>query len=179
MYGGQLRTFYKKTCYLCESSYWAYGKQKYCSRKCFTDSNRTKITVNCSYCGKNTNKRPKKLKNKTGKYFCGRDCQTKAQAFSGLSDYWASGKPNGGTSIDYRSKGFAAHGTYCQHCGYSDSKKMLDVHHKDGDRSNNKNNNLEPLCVWCHAIETRGVAGHPWRGNFVEKLKKYDISLRL
>ena len=32
---------------------------------------------------------------------------------------------------------------------------MLDVHHKDENRSNNKIENLEVLCVWCHAVLTR------------------------
>lgn len=32
---------------------------------------------------------------------------------------------------------------------------MLDVHHIDGNRKNGKADNLEVLCVWCHALETR------------------------
>lgn len=38
---------------------------------------------------------------------------------------------------------------------YESETKMLDVHHRDGNRSNNKLSNLEVLCVWCHALETR------------------------
>ena len=30
------------------------------------------------------------------------------------------------------------------------------VHHKDGNSSNNKNNNLESLCVPCHGAKRRG-----------------------
>jgi hypothetical protein len=36
---------------------------------------------------------------------------------------------------------------------------MLDVHHKDGDRENGSIENLEVLCVWCHALYTRKILG--------------------
>ena len=36
-------------------------------------------------------------------------------------------------------------------------EKLLDVHHVDGDRSNNDVSNLVVLCVWCHAKVTRGI----------------------
>lgn len=45
-------------------------------------------------------------------------------------------------------------------CAYDAHEQMLDVHHRDGDRKNNKIENLEVLCVWCHALETRGVPSH-------------------
>ena len=34
---------------------------------------------------------------------------------------------------------------------------MLDVHHVDGIRQNNHPDNLEVLCVWCHALKTRKI----------------------
>ena len=34
---------------------------------------------------------------------------------------------------------------------------MLDVHHKDSNRKNGTIENLEVLCVWCHALKTRDV----------------------
>jgi hypothetical protein len=42
----------------------------------------------------------------------------------------------------------------CAHC-----RKILivvDFHHKNGDRSDNKQSNCQALCPSCHAIETRG-----------------------
>ena len=43
----------------------------------------------------------------------------------------------------------------CAHC-----RKILtvvDFHHKNGDRSDNKQSNCQALCPNCHAIETRGL----------------------
>lgn len=40
----------------------------------------------------------------------------------------------------------------CQRCG---STKNLMVHHKDGNRKNNKPSNLETLCWSCHENATR------------------------
>lgn len=64
----------------------------------------------------------------------------------------------------YRKRALQEHGAYCNMCGYGFEVKMLDVHHIDGDRTNNYLDNLEVRCVWCHAIETRKVDWHPWKG---------------
>jgi hypothetical protein len=39
----------------------------------------------------------------------------------------------------------------CARCGISD-KRVLVVHHKDGNRRNNDIKNLERICCNCHAI---------------------------
>ena len=57
----------------------------------------------------------------------------------------------------YRERALKAYGATCNRCGYSDIEEMLDVHHRDKNRKNSKLENLEVLCVWCHALETRGV----------------------
>jgi 5-methylcytosine-specific restriction endonuclease McrA len=43
----------------------------------------------------------------------------------------------------------------CNRCGYSAMPEILDVHHRDRDRTNNEPENLEVLCPNCHAIEHR------------------------
>jgi hypothetical protein len=43
-------------------------------------------------------------------------------------------------------------------------ERMLDVHHKNNDRNDNRLKNLEVLCVWCHALHTRNITPHPWNG---------------
>lgn len=41
-------------------------------------------------------------------------------------------------------------GFRCTCCGYDRVKEVLEVHHKDCDRSNNNLSNLETLCPTCH-----------------------------
>lgn len=45
----------------------------------------------------------------------------------------------------------------CQRCGYNEHVELLDVHHFDHDRCNNRPSNLAVLCVMCHALDTRGI----------------------
>lgn len=46
---------------------------------------------------------------------------------------------------------------------------MLDVHHVDGDRSNGEIANLAVLCVFCHALITRGYADIAADGKMYKK----------
>lgn len=64
----------------------------------------------------------------------------------------------------YRVRALQEYGAFCNWCGYSDEVKMLDVDHIDSNRSNSKLENLQVLCVWCHALKTRKVKFHQWNG---------------
>lgn len=66
----------------------------------------------------------------------------------------------------------------CNICGISNPKR-LEIHHVDGDRSNNHISNLEPLCVSCHKKEEykvgrvkRGEKGYP---RLTEKVKSITL----
>ena len=48
-------------------------------------------------------------------------------------------------------------GSYCRVCGVG---KKLHIHHKDGDRSNNNEDNLQPLCVKHHWEEETRLRKH-------------------
>lgn len=69
----------------------------------------------------------------------------------------------------YRKRALKYYGGKCNVCNYSVCENMLDVHHIDNDRSNNKIENLEVLCVWHHACKTRkieiGKEGNPLERN--------------
>lgn len=54
--------------------------------------------------------------------------------------------------IAYRNMAIAAKGRRCEKCGRTryDSIRKLHVHHKDGNRRNNKISNLKILCSACH-----------------------------
>jgi D-tyrosyl-tRNA(Tyr) deacylase len=64
---------------------------------------------------------------------------------------------------DYREKSLAMNSRVCARCGreFSESqRKLLTVHHKDGNHHNNPadGSNWENLCVYCHEdVHSRGV----------------------
>ncbi len=58
----------------------------------------------------------------------------------------------------------------CKKCGYYEFEKILIVHHLDGDRKNNKKENLCVLCPNCHALAhltERGVNYRKLNKNFI------------
>ena len=74
-------------------------------------------------------------------------------------------KERSAPSPDYREQSIKIHGLICAKCGRAfDSKdrRLLTVHHKDGNRLNNPadGSNWENLCVYCHEDEhSRGLLG--------------------
>lgn len=58
-----------------------------------------------------------------------------------------------GNSAD-RPKYTAFKGDHCERCGFvAVSPKQLDVHHRDGDHTNDDPSNLGTLCANCHRLE--------------------------
>jgi len=58
---------------------------------------------------------------------------------------------------NYRRKTFDEYGKECSNCG---STSSLEVHHLDGDRTNNSVENLLPLCRVCHRkLHRSGLGG--------------------
>lgn len=45
----------------------------------------------------------------------------------------------------------------CERCGYNEFIEILEVHHLDRNRLNNKRRNLMVLCPNCHALDSRGI----------------------
>ena len=92
------------------------------------------IEVKCPVCGKMFLKRPSERKR-----VCSRSC---------ANTFFRSG-PNNGNWKDYayRSTCFNTHKKECIVCG---EKNVVAVHHYDGNKKNNKVNNLIPLCPTHH-----------------------------
>jgi len=69
------------------------------------------------------------------------------------------------SSEDYREQSLRIHGLICAKCGREFEQKdrrLLTVHHKDGNHKNNPpdGSNWENLCVYCHEDEhSRGLLG--------------------
>jgi len=49
--------------------------------------------------------------------------------------------------VNYRKKALEHYEQKCDICG---KEKRIEIHHRDGDRTNNSIDNLRPLCKHCH-----------------------------
>src|SRR4051812_70836 len=99
----------------------------------------------------------KYLTNKSGLHFCSRECKSEA---SSLGNPLTNALSINATGASYRSHALRVQDNRCNTCGYSKDIRMLDIDHIDSDRQNNSIENLQVLCVWCHALKTRNVEYH-------------------
>lgn len=106
----------------------------------------------CLYCHKICNRKNKK--------YCNNQCQISYERDI-LIEQWKNGKLAGHTGC--RVKNFIRFYLYnkynnsCGICGWNEkhpitNRPPLEVHHKDGDAMNNKEENLELLCPNCHSL---------------------------
>lgn len=151
------------TCNTCQNSFTAReadlkrGYAKYCSKSCFGKRPTKKYVVHdlnteCAYCKKQFYLRPSQLKkSKSGLYFCCREHKDKAQRLENNLPILQPGHyGNGNHSRTYRGLAFRNFPAKCNRCGYDKYVGVLQVHHKDRDRTNNTLDNLEILCPNCH-----------------------------
>lgn len=134
-----------------------WQKSQFCSHSCGTKhqmAQKPKPATNlkCAYCGKEFYRAPNKQKAKTNNYFCCKLHKSLAQRLDGglpeiMPEHY--GKSNKYRRIAYIHKGFIK----CELCGYNEFTKVLEVHHKDRNRKNNKVENLQVLCPTCHRVE--------------------------
>lgn len=169
------RKLYGKTCPCGKKFYLPahkYNKQTFCSNNCSSLVNRKKIQVLCAYnkCNCSFYINISRYKNsKTKQFCCCKQHKDLAQRLDGNPKLHLPKYSTLQDSKKYRTKTFYTVEKKCSRCGYDQDEKMLDVHHKDGDRSNNQLENLEVLCLWCHALETRKVEPHEWNGIIIEQ----------
>ena len=149
-------------CAVCEKEIASRRDQvrKYCSKDCSTIGQRSRIIVQCGYCGRETEKALNKVsKSKSGLLFCNRRHKDLAQKIeSGIKEIQPSHYGQGKGLYNYREKAIAHYGAKCAGCSYTELEGMLDVHHIDANRENNSLDNLIVLCIFCHTLITRGFA---------------------
>jgi hypothetical protein len=160
---GRKRRAINKQCVLCQKPYLVaerfQNKSQYCSKECVNKARDSKVQLTCAFCKSLFSKKQSKINQvKHDWHYCSRLCKDSAQRIdSGIGV-----KPphyDNGQSV-YRSRAIRHFGAECNRCKYNTYVEMLDVHHKDGNRSNNLIDNLEVLCVWCHALDTRKIPQH-------------------
>ena len=147
----------KIACTICSMSFYAKpshiakGWGKYCSKKCQYAGARRGAVVSCYRCSKEIYRSAKEqIRSQSGHYFCSKSCQTvwrNSQVFIGEKHgNWTTGEAS------YRQRLLrSSTPTVCQKCHSTDTR-VLAVHHKDKNRSNNTLSNLLWLCHNCHYL---------------------------
>lgn len=139
------------------------GNNVYCSEKCKGANTSSAMILSCSRCNKDVRRTPAQIARSTsGRVFCSRNCST------AYNNQFKSGPTHGNWKDGrgaYRKVALRHYPNVCsnQNCpltaaGSDIPVAMLDVDHIDGDRKNSAIENLQVLCVWCHALKTRGVS---------------------
>jgi hypothetical protein len=130
------------------------SKRILCSTKCQALSQVRFIKVKCLACKKPLFRKPGVLNRYGSKnIFCSHACA------NGVMNALRSGKNHPNWKIgkaSYRRHAFKHYGEACTVCGYS-VKEVLEVHHRNGNRSNNKIKNLDVLCPTHHTEFERGI----------------------
>lgn len=152
----------KAVCLECSATFFARqdkidkGLAKFCSRTCSNtnSSHRRKPTgssVNCSYCGTAFYLQPHEiLKSKTKLFFCCFKHRIDAMRDNKYKKLLSPKTGTGQGLRDYRQSALSFFPKQCSRCGYKKYVEVLEINHKDLDRSNNKISNLEVLCPTCH-----------------------------
>jgi hypothetical protein len=127
------------------------GWGKYCSDACKHLGLKSGSLIPCVTCGKLAYKNKRdQTRSTSGKYFCGKSCQTvwrNSHLYTGSNhSNWKTGESS------YRHRLQKANvDQICIKCGTSDAR-ILAVHHKDKNRKNNRLSNLVWLCHNCHFL---------------------------
>lgn len=145
-----------KNCAHCWSKFYAKpyhlkrGWGKFCSRQCLSLGRKSGKQVTCQVCQKQVYRMPSEIKrNKQQRMFCSKSCQTiwRNSYYSG--ERHASWKQGQGS---YRQRMLRiTPNLECQLCHEQD-QRVLEVHHVDEDRTNNRLDNLVWLCHNCHYL---------------------------
>lgn len=170
----------ERYCLNCGKKLTSRFSKKFCSHSCAATFNNKgvvrngnkKIITECLNCGK-------KLKSNQKKY-CSRKCQYEYE-FSNYIKKWKNDEINGTICEDSISQVikrylFEKYNNSCQLCGWNKVHPItglvpLQVHHIDGDCTNNKEDNLQLLCPNCHALTENFSALNKGKSN---RKKRYN-----
>lgn len=163
---GKRRKGIKAVCGQCGKEFLTRADQphQFCGEACSRLRSRNRIKFVCAFCGDVAEKPVSKTKNsKSGLMFCGRECKFASQKIAfGLQEAWP--KHYGTATVRnpdvYRAIYKEASGVgslVCERCGYCEFECGVDIHHVDGDCTNNNKENLKALCSPCHRALHNGL----------------------
>jgi hypothetical protein len=139
------------------------GNGKFCTQKCSGEYNgknrpRPEANVKCAWCSQSFYRNSFRQKfSKSRLFFCTRKCKDEAQCIGGIKEIMPTHYGTGSPENTYRRKVFATRPKKCERCGFDNHEAAIIVHHKDRNRENDDDHNLEVLCCNCHAIEHWGA----------------------
>ena len=142
------------------------GRGKFCSKTCCGASKKgsRKVEPNtiCSFCQKPYHVMASKLQTKSGLHFCSRSCKDLAQR---IENNFTSLQPAhyGSGITSYREQAFRTLPLLCARCGYDKIPEILEVHHRNRDRTDNSISNLEIICPTCHETHHFTEKTGKWR----------------
>jgi len=152
-----------RDCELCQAEFLAdprevrRGNARFCGLSCSSkrpkQKRRNRVSVHCALCEKQFEMTPSKQKNsRSGLFFCCREHKDTAQKIGGIREIMP---PHYGESTSiyaYRKQAFRYFEAVCARCGYDEYPAVLQVNHKNLDRTDNSKDNLEILCPTCHEV---------------------------
>jgi len=146
-----------------------YSDKKYCSAKCSWEDKKKGSVSQCLICNKNIYSSPSERKDGRGK-FCSKECVAKSQT--------------GINGTKYKT-GYSLFKKYSKtlknkECVLCKSIKQIDLHHKDGNKQNNIQENWVLLCRQCHMrihkLVSRFNISHEQAFNILLEDKIYNMS---
>lgn len=132
-------------------------QHNFCSRACsarfYGPRSRRNVVVECAYCHVKFERKAcearKAERTKSGLHFCCREHKALASRLDG--GIQAIHPPHYGTN--YRTIAFSLYPVRCNRCPYEKDERVLQVHHRNHDHSDDRPENLEILCANCHLEE--------------------------
>lgn len=150
-----------KICAVCGKEYYVpqyrAKKSKYCSRDCQNHGQYEHIEKVCSCCGKIFLVSNSRTHKKYCSDLCSKTCKTTMRENRKQSKLLSRIKRGPTTNRTLRRFVFLNKPKRCEICGYDEYDFCLDVHHIDGDCTNNDLHNLKVLCCMCHKKYHKGV----------------------
>ncbi len=143
--------------YNAEQRYLDRGQGLFCSISCSSSYHQAikpkpEPNVFCALCQTPFYLNNSKQKNsRSGLFFCTRDHKDLAQRIGGIEAIMPPHYSDG-MFINYRKLAFESLPNECAVCGWDECLEVLEVNHKDLNRSNNNVENLEILCPTHHQV---------------------------